>query len=64
MAERDTYYTKETDKRFTLRMDKKLFEKIEVSAKRNRRSVAKEIETAVAMYLAYSENQHNDGTHF
>ncbi|MFD2704193.1 DUF6364 family protein [Salibacterium lacus] len=31
-------------KRFTLRMDENLFEKIEEQAERNKRSVAKEIE--------------------
>lgn len=37
-------FTKDTDKRFTLRMDKELFEIVKKSAERNRRSVAKEIE--------------------
>lgn len=40
-------YTKKADKRFTLLMDKKLFEKC---AKLHRRSVAKEIETAFEMH--------------
>ena len=43
MSEKDKY-TKDTDKRFTLRMDKELFEIIKKSAVKNRRSVAKEIE--------------------
>ena len=43
MSEKDKY-TKETDKRFTLRMDKELFDIIKKSAEKNRRSVAKEIE--------------------
>lgn len=43
MSEKDKY-TKDTDKRFTLRMDKELFEIVKKSAEKNRRSVAKEIE--------------------
>ncbi|WP_082236474.1 Arc family DNA-binding protein [Anaeromassilibacillus senegalensis] len=44
-------FTKETDKRFTLRMEIDLFERISTSAKAHRRSVAKEIEQAVEFYL-------------
>lgn len=44
-------FTRETDKRFTLRMDLELFERISQSAKFNRRSIAKEIEQAVEYYL-------------
>lgn len=44
-------FTKDTDKRFTLRMDLELFQLISESAKDNRRSVAKEIEQAVEYYL-------------
>lgn len=40
------------DKRFTLRMDGELFKEISQLAKNNRRSVAKEIECAIAEYLA------------
>ncbi len=43
MSEKDKY-TKDTDKRFTLRMDKELFDIVKKSAEKNRRSVAKEIE--------------------
>ena len=57
-------YTKPGEKRFTLRMDMALFERLERCAKLNRRSVAKEIETAVAMYLDYAEEQHKDGNHY
>ena len=46
-------FTKETDKRFTLRMDAELFERIAQSAKANRRSIAKEIEQAVEEYLNF-----------
>lgn len=38
-------------KRFTLRMDSKLFESISAAAKLHRRSVAKEIEQAIYDYL-------------
>lgn len=48
-------YTNDGDKRFTLRMDKALFDRIAQLAKKNRRSVAKEIEVAVEMYANYSE---------
>ena len=37
-------YTRDTDKRFTLRLDKELFEKVQNSAQKNKRSTAKEIE--------------------
>lgn len=43
MSEKDKY-TKDTEKRFTLRMNKELFEIVKKSAEKNRRSVAKEIE--------------------
>lgn len=39
------------EKRFTLRMDGELFEEISQLAKENRRSVAKEIEYAVSLYV-------------
>lgn len=45
------------EKRFTLRMNGKIFEEISKSAKFNRRSVAKEIEQAVAFYLTYYEDE-------
>lgn len=38
-------------KRFTLRMDSKLFDSISSYAKAHRRSVAKEIECAIEQYL-------------
>lgn len=44
-------YTKPEDKRFTLRLDGGLFETISWCAKKNRRSVAKEIECAIDFYL-------------
>ena len=39
------------EKRFTLRMDGDLFQEISELAKKNRRSIAKEIEYAIAYYL-------------
>lgn len=59
MSQNDIY-TKDTEKRFTLRMDKDLFERISKHAKINRRSVAKEIENAVAMYVDYCDEAHKD----
>lgn len=56
-------YTRDTDKRFTLRIDKALFERISVCAQKNRRSVAKEIETAIAMYVDYAEEMFAEGKH-
>ena len=47
-------------KRFTLRMDSKLFESISAVAKYHRRSVAKEIEQAISDYLeALPESDHD-----
>lgn len=39
------------EKRFTLRIDSELFEKISELARVHRRSIAKEIEQAVAEYI-------------
>ena len=39
------------EKRFTLRMDKELFEKVKAMAEENRRSVAKEIEYQLDQYI-------------
>lgn len=43
------------EKRFTLRMDAKLFEEISKLAADHRRSVAKEIECAIAKYVYTTE---------
>lgn len=43
-------YTKETDKRFTLRIDKNLFEATKESARQNRRAIGKEMEFALFQY--------------
>ncbi len=45
-------YTKDTDKRFTLRIDKNLFEIIKIYAQINRRPVGNEIEFALGKYYA------------
>ena len=57
-------FTKDSEKRFTLRMDKDLFARLERCAKLNRRSIAKEIETAVAMYVDYAEEHHKNGEYY
>lgn len=45
-------YTKETDKRFTLRIDNNLFEIVKAYAQINRRPVGSEIEYALGRYYA------------
>ena len=44
-------YTRSEDKRFTLRIDKELFAKVEQSAKRNKRAVGREIEFILELYF-------------
>ncbi|HCX3191680.1 Arc family DNA-binding protein [Staphylococcus aureus] len=44
-------YTREQDKRFTLRIDKNLFSEIERSAKRNKRSIGREIEFILSQHF-------------
>ncbi len=50
MPESDRF-TKDTDKRFTLRIDKGTFETIAWCAKKHKRSIGKEIEFAIDYYL-------------
>ena len=45
-------YTKETDKRFTLRIDNNLFEIVKAFAQINRRPAGNEIEYALGRYYA------------
>lgn len=45
-------YTRDTDKRFTLRIDKDLFEVIKIQSEINRRAIGKEIEFALGKYYA------------
>lgn len=50
MPETDKY-TRDTDKRFTLRIEKELFKKVEDSARRNKRAVGREIEFILEQYF-------------
>lgn len=44
-------FTREEDKRFTLRIDRELFSLIEQSAKENKRSIGREIEYILECHL-------------
>lgn len=44
-------FTREEDKRFTLRIDKQLFDIVEKSAKENKRAVGREIEFILEQYF-------------
>lgn len=44
-------YTRDDEKRFTLRMNSELFDQLQESAKLAKRSVAKQIEFIVEQYL-------------
>ncbi len=44
-----------TEIRFTMRMESKLYERLKQSASLNRRSIAKELETATEQYLLKGE---------
>jgi len=49
------------EKRFTLRMDADLFEELVNTAKKHRRSTAKEVEYAIALYLRnLAEKEYRD----
>ncbi|MCC0696242.1 hypothetical protein [Clostridioides sp. ES-S-0048-02] len=50
MSNKDIY-TREEDKRFTLRINKLLFEKIEQLAQKDKRSVGREIEFILERYF-------------
>ncbi|HCA5245724.1 TPA: hypothetical protein RQB22_000756 [Clostridioides difficile] len=50
MSNKDIY-TREEDKRFTLRINKLLFEKIEQLAQKDKRSVGREIEFILEKYF-------------
>ena len=47
----------EEQKRFTLRMDSELFETVKKRAEENKRSVAKEIEFLIELYLKEEERK-------
>ena len=49
----------EDDKRFTLRMDNTLFEKIAAAAKENNRSIGREIEYILKQYVKSQENNNS-----
>ena len=49
------------DKRFTLRLDKEIFDRISGLAEQHRRSTAKEIEQAIAMYLEFQDIEEHFG---
>ncbi|MEK1297286.1 hypothetical protein HCY78_09565 [Limosilactobacillus fermentum] len=44
-------HTREEDKRFTLRIERELFKKVEEQAQIDRRSVGREIEAILAAYF-------------
>lgn len=44
-------FTREEDKRFTLRIDKQLFDLVEKSAKENKRAIGREIEFILEQYF-------------
>ncbi|HDD0321352.1 TPA: Arc family DNA-binding protein [Staphylococcus aureus] len=50
-------FTRDEDKRFTLRIDKNLFQKVEQSAKKNKRAIGREIEFILEQYF---ENNHKE----
>lgn len=49
-------YTREADKRFTLRIEKELFQRIEMSARANKRSIGREIEFILEQYIKDNAN--------
>lgn len=51
-------FTREEDKRFTLRIDRELFATIEKSAKDNKRSIGREIEFILAQH--FQKNNHKE----
>lgn len=50
-------YTRADQKRFTLRMDEELFEKVKASAKENKRSIGKEIEFVLDQYFENDQKE-------
>lgn len=52
-------FTKDTDKRFTLRIDKELFSLVEKSAKKNKRAIGREIEFILEQHFL-SDNSHKE----
>lgn len=56
MSEKDTY-TREGDKRFTLRIENELFKKIELVARKDKRAIGREIEFILEDWL---KNNHEE----
>ncbi|CDK34280.1 Arc family DNA-binding protein [Ligilactobacillus salivarius] len=50
-------FTNDNDKRFTLRIDKELFDIVSKSAKKNKRSTNKEIEFVLQQYFNDNTNR-------
>lgn len=50
-------FTKDSDKRFTLRMDKNLFDIVTQSAKENKRSVGREIEYILDQHFKNNDSK-------
>lgn len=49
--EKDNKYTREGDKRFTLRIEQNLFEQLEASARASKRSIGRQIEYIIDKFL-------------
>lgn len=58
MSENDKY-TRDEDKRFTLRIEKGLFQRIEDAARAHKRSIGREIEYLLEQYLDLLEAEEN-----
>lgn len=50
-------FTRDSDKRFTLRMDKDLFDIVTQSAKENKRSVGREIEYILEQHFKNNDSK-------
>lgn len=57
--EKDNKYTREGDRRFTLRIEQSLFEKIEASARACKRSIGRQIEY-ILDYVLNNQNNEED----
>lgn len=60
--EKDNKYTREGDKRFTLRIEQSLFEQLEASARASKRSIGRQIEYIIDKVL--NHNKQSDDTDF
>lgn len=50
-------YTREEDKRFTLRINRELFSLVEKSAKKNKRAIGREIEFILEQYFENNQKE-------